>query len=263
MIILHFSRSKNQVERIKYILTSTSEPPKRYSPHKATTLRPSTPPPSPRKFKLVSPSKGRPERIPTPPLKPNLDAFWSQEVINEWNDQYSPRKTVISPRKNRLITPQLDADSDEDLPSPSASPRKAQRPVKRDKKVIQAKKAFEASKQDTAEAFLKELDNKITNGEVSELAASGGGVQIIWSKKLNSTAGRANWKRECTRITLPNGAVEKTFKHFASIELAEKVIDDEERLINVLAHEFCHLANFMVSGVKDNPHGKEFKQWYV
>ncbi len=49
--------------------------------------------------------------------------------------------------------------------------------------------------------------------------------------------------------------------HHASIELAEKVIDDEHRLLNVVAHEFCHLANFMVSGVTGNPHGKEFKAW--
>ena len=50
-------------------------------------------------------------------------------------------------------------------------------------------------------------------------------------------------------------------RHHASIELAEKVIDDEHRLINVIAHEYCHLANFMISGIKNNPHGKEFKQW--
>jgi hypothetical protein len=43
--------------------------------------------------------------------------------------------------------------------------------------------------------------------------------------------------------------------------LAEKVIDDEDRLLNVIAHEFCHLANFMISNIKTNPHGKEFKAW--
>ena len=35
----------------------------------------------------------------------------------------------------------------------------------------------------------------------------------------------------------------------------------QERLLNVVAHEYCHLANFMISGIKDNPHGKEFKAW--
>jgi hypothetical protein len=135
--------------------------------------------------------------------------------------------------------------------------------MKRDKKVMDAKRAFELKKNALAENFLKELDDRITSGKVAELAASGGGVKIIWSKKLNSTAGRANWRRECTRKRTADGVEEKVYKHIANIELAEKVIDDEERLVNVLAHEFCHLANFMVSGVKDNPHGKEFKQWYV
>ncbi|KAL8709988.1 MAG: hypothetical protein Q9225_007366, partial [Loekoesia sp. 1 TL-2023] len=33
------------------------------------------------------------------------------------------------------------------------------------------------------------------------------------------------------------------------------------RLINVIAHEYCHLLNFMISNVKDQPHGREFKKW--
>ena len=97
------------------------------------------------------------------------------------------------------------------------------------------------------------------------MAASTGGVKIIWSKKLNTTAGRANWKRETIRPISANpqsSTLEAPiFRHHAAIELAEKVIDDEERLLNVIAHEFCHLANFMVSGIKTNPHGKEFKAW--
>jgi hypothetical protein len=200
-------------------------------------------------------------KIPAAPLHPDIDAFWSQDVVNDWNEQWSPRKVLTSPRKNRFVTPESDVDSDEDVPSPSTSPRKS--PVKKDKVAIQARKDFESRKHQLAEDFLKELDEKVTKGQIAELAASGGGVQIIWNKKLNSTAGRANWKRECVRATHSDGTVDRKYRHIANIELAEKVIDDEDRLINVLAHEFCHLANFMVSGVKDNPHGKEFKEWYV
>ena len=112
------------------------------------------------------------------------------------------------------------------------------------------------------------------------MADSTGGIRIIWSKKLSSTAGRANWRREISRSKNADGFVSNTFhRHYASIELAEKVIDDEgqlspnqitsrdkltsllDRLINVIAHEYCHLANFMINGVKDNPHGKDFKEW--
>lgn len=122
----------------------------------------------------------------------------------------------------------------------------------------EAKKAFEQNKHATAASFLQELDDTITDGQLSKLAASTGGIKLNWSKKLNTTAGRANWKRESQRNAGPDGPPPK---HYASIELAEKVIDDEHRLLNVVAHEFCHLANFMISGITNNPHGKEFKIW--
>jgi len=49
--------------------------------------------------------------------------------------------------------------------------------------------------------------------------------------------------------------------HHATIELAAKVLTGEAQLYNTLAHEFCHLANFMISGVRDQPHGASFKSW--
>lgn len=123
------------------------------------------------------------------------------------------------------------------------------------------RKDFEARKHALAESFLAELDQTMTSGQVAELSKSTGGVQLVWSKTLNSTAGRANWRRESTKSKSRDGTVTTTHKHHASIELASKVIDDEDRLLNVIAHEFCHLANFMVSGIKDQPHGASFKQW--
>lgn len=237
-----------------------SAPPKRYSPTKRApqSSRPSTPPPSPPKQNILnSPTKIKPAKIPTAPLNPNIDAFWSQDVVNDWNEQWSPKKVLASPKKNRFVT--LDSDADLDAPSPSTSPRKS--PTKKDKSALQAKKDFESRKHQLAGDFLEELDSKVTNGQIAELAASGGGVKIIWNKKLNSTAGRANWRKECIKTTHSDGTVDRKYRHIANIELAEKVIDDSDRLINVLAHEFCHLANFMVSGIKDNPHGKEFKEW--
>lgn len=123
-----------------------------------------------------------------------------------------------------------------------------------------------ARREDLAGSFLAELDDAITQGRVGALAASTGGVKLVWSKTLTSTAGRANWRRETTKTrdpksSQPSQALASTEKHYATIELATKVIDDEDRLLNVLAHEFCHLANFMVSGIKDQPHGKSFKEW--
>lgn len=210
-------------------------------------------------MKLLSPTKR--SHIPPSPHRPSIDAFWSQEVINDWNNQYSPKKTPKSVHARRFFA--LDEDDDGNLSpceggrrSPSKSPRK------RDKQAAEKRKAFNEKKYDLAAAFLKELDQTIVNGQIAALAESTGGVRLTWSKKLQSTAGRANWKRETVRSRNPDGTVSTTsYRHHAAIELAEKVIDDEDRLINVIAHEYCHLLNFMISNVKDHPHGKEFKVW--
>lgn len=217
-----------------------------------------TPPRSPelRPTGLRSPTKTLPQ-IPMTPHRPSMDSFWRQDVINDWNDEYSPQKT-LKPARN-LMPGELDASMDSlSLGSSKKSP------VKQDKVVRDAKKVFSLQKHAMAQDFLVELDNEITDGKIFALAAGTGGVKIVWSKKLNTTAGRANWKRETIRsnVRLPDGSLAPpTYRHHASIELAEKVIDDEDRLLNVMAHEFCHLANFMVSNIKTNPHGKEFKAW--
>jgi predicted SprT family Zn-dependent metalloprotease len=164
--------------------------------------------------------------------------------VDDWNDEHSPRKQLF-----------------QDAPkSPSkASPKKGATKTAADR---EAKKAFEKAKHEIASKFLQELDNAITDGKLAELAASTGGIKLQWSNKLNTTAGRANWKRETIRTRVPNsGETTVVHKHHAAIELAEKVIDDEHRLLNVVAHEFCHLANFMISNITTNPHGREFKAW--
>ncbi|KAI9844457.1 MAG: hypothetical protein M1837_005539 [Sclerophora amabilis] len=214
-----------------------------------------TPPGSPMKNKAILESPSKQSRIPPSPHRPSMDTFWSQALVNDWNDQYSPKKT---PRTRRLRI----ADSDDDEVSPSSSPRKS--PVKKkDRMAQEMKKAFNQTKHQVAESFLKELDEKVTGSQVTALAASAGGIQLVWSKKLNTTAGRANWRREAIRqhSGVENIAPTTIYRHRATIELAEKVIDNEDRLINVIAHEYCHLATFMISGVKDNPHGKQFKEW--
>lgn len=178
----------------------------------------------------------KPLGFPKTPHKPTEDAFWDQELVNEWNDQVSPRRAAL-------------------MPAPGASNSKCS-PKKEDKK------SFDAKKHQMASDFLQELDTEITEGKIRQLAESTGGVSLVWSKTLNTTAGRANWKRETTRTKDADGKdIEVQYKHHASIELAEKVINDENRLLNVVAHEFCHLANFMINGVTNNPHGKEFKVW--
>lgn len=230
-------------------------PPRLYSSRRqdpAVFERAATPPPSPTKGKLLSPSK-RKNRVPTPPHRASVGAFWDAATVNDWNDQHSPRKEWKSPKK-------LDFDHDDASTSPISSPQKSS-PRKRTKAELEAKRGWKSRKHDLATSFLAELDQTIASGQISTLSASTGGVKIIWSKTLQKTAGRANWKCEKTKTQHTDRSITMTSKHHASIELAEKVIDDEERLLNVVAHEFCHLCNFMISGIKDQPHGKQFKEW--
>ncbi|EJT75806.1 HMG box-containing protein [Gaeumannomyces tritici R3-111a-1] len=243
------SLTKGLAESLSSLRLEPTPPPETQN---AVRKRPETPPPStPPKVRpnvLVSPSK-KPPRIPMTPHGPGTDAFWDQEVTDEWNDKHSPRKLFASPAK-----------------AVARGPEKKEKGLAA--KQREAKKSFEATRHGTAERFLRELDRVITMGKLGELAASTGGVRIQWTNKLNTTAGRASWRRETVRTRhraaagSAGAATETvTHRHHASIELAEKVIDSEDRLLNVLAHEFCHLANFMVSGVTGNPHGREFKAW--
>jgi predicted SprT family Zn-dependent metalloprotease len=187
--------------------------------------------------------------IPETPHGPSLDVFWSREFVDDWNDEHSPVKKLSFPSHKKCPTK---ADSQQPGSRAQSGPKST--PGR------QTKKTFESKKHELARSFLEELDTVITGGRLGELAKATGGIQLNWTNKLNTTAGRANWKRETIRTSTSSG-VDVQHKHHASIDLAEKVIDDETRLLNVIAHEFCHLANFMISGVTGNPHGKEFKGW--
>lgn len=260
---------------------SSPTPTKHRSPRKAPPIsRPNTPPPPPDSpSKLISPSKKK-NRIPdAPSLRPSLDAFWSADVVNTWNEKHSPSKPLLSPRKQKWLKQLQEledsSDSDASFQSPTTSPRKKKNvPISPVKKVsdessttvaeIRAqRKAFSTSKHALAESFLAEVDNTITGGRIASLSQNTGGIKLVWSKTLKTTAGRANWRREQIRMRVgPNPTdIRVEYRHHCSIELAEKVIDDEERLYNVLAHEYCHLTTFMISEVRNNPHGAEFKAW--
>lgn len=203
-----------------------------------------TPPVKSPPRKLISPSK-RGFRIPTPPGRPSGDIFWNPAHINDWNDRHSPIKPLESPRKQRPTT---------------MSPKSR---CEATKTKAASRKAFEQVKAQIARNFLEELDTKITNHKIAELTAATGGTTITWSKTLKKTAGRAKVTTRCERKPCEHIGVTsaKTYPQHASIELAEKVIDDEHRLRNTLAHEFCHLANILVSNIKKEPHGPSFRAW--
>lgn len=235
-----------------------------------------TPPSTPSRNKLRSPTKQR-NRIPPTPHRESVDAFWSQEETINWIDQHSPQKDLESRRSvidllkefddSETENTSRDSTSTEPELIPTASEKKPKTPSKTALKKAETEKnkaakarrlSFNNKKADFAQNFLTVLDDAVAEGKVRQNASSTGGVKITWSKTLQKTAGRAQWRGE--RIRDKEGRL-LTIKHHASIELAERIIDDEYRLINTLAHEYCHLANYMVSNVHDQPHGASFKQW--
>lgn len=220
-----------------------------------------TPPSSPSKGnRLQSPTKGK-LRIPPTPYRESADAFWSQTTTNEWIDQHSPSKV------EKLLREFEGSDDDQDheklLGIMPRTPRRAKEEPKTPSKTAlkkaevankkaqqERKKSFDDKKVALAYDFYKVLDDSVANGQIQDMTKETGGVKVVWSKTLQTTAGRATSKR-----------TQDTAQYHATIELAERIIDNEDRLINTLAHEYCHLTNTVISRVRNNPHGTSFKQW--
>lgn len=105
-----------------------------------------------------------------------------------------------------------------------------------------AEKVYQISAKD----FVQELDKKIAGGQIGALTAFTGGVKIVWNKKLTTTAGLA----KCERGLYPS----------ATIELSDKLINNQERLLDTVAHEFCHVMNELING-DPRAHGAGFREW--
>jgi ankyrin repeat protein len=88
---------------------------------------------------------------------------------------------------------------------------------------------FDEVKHKLAYDFLSELDNMVTGGQIASKTAWRGGVTITWSKKLKTTAGKAHWTKEkvTSQSSEDTSCQSVMYRHKASIDLSEKVIDDE------------------------------------
>ncbi|KAL3430843.1 SprT-like family-domain-containing protein [Aspergillus tetrazonus] len=263
------SQLQNDLFGAVAVLESPSSPRPRDSPFQ-------TPPSSPSRSLLRSPRKDK-VQIPPTPYRESSDAFWSLEITNNWIDEHSPRKV------NSLLQEFDESDYDsraklkisgakQPVKTPSKTALKRAE-VEAKRAALARKKSFDNKKAALAEDFLKVLDDAVSGGEVQKRSAETGGVRIVWSKTLQTTAGRANWKRDRSvtdsRSMSPANSSSSsgsetpsvTIKHYATIELAERIIDDEDRLINTLAHEYCHLANYIISNIRNQPHGASFQAW--
>ncbi|KAI0761696.1 SprT-like family-domain-containing protein [Trametes elegans] len=125
-------------------------------------------------------------------------------------------------------------------PTTNPSPGKAKAPRK-------TKKVLEQEQRERlrayADAFFKEMNESVFRGGIPA------DTKLVWSNRLRTTAGRAHWKRDRHGV------------HETSIQLAEKVLDCEERIRHTLSHEMCHLACWIISDAPDEQHGAIFKGW--
>ncbi|KIY66802.1 hypothetical protein CYLTODRAFT_354353 [Cylindrobasidium torrendii FP15055 ss-10] len=109
-----------------------------------------------------------------------------------------------------------------------------------------SKQAIETARLARLESYAQTLFDELNRSVFSDGLK---GAQLLWSKTLQVTAGRASFRRH------QDGRTE------TKIELAIKVLDCEERVRHTLAHEMCHLASWVISGRPTENHGSIFKGW--
>ena len=232
------------------------------------------------------------KQLPKPPSEwkvPKKKTCFRQSFVNELNtplrgetseeadpriDQQSPPETDQFRKVLELLCDDLEETTLEGPSDPKekqlAKPpgpqtpisKKAQRKadVEQSKIARKRKQSFDRKKRSFADEFLKALDDAVTGGQVQKMASMTGGVRIVWLSTLKTTAGRARW----SGVPAGSSAMgDRGLIHHAVIELADHVVDDEERIINTLTHEYCHLANYMISGNarRERAHGRGFIEW--
>lgn len=171
------------------------------------------------------------QKIPRSPFRESNIAFWDEQKNAAWIDEHfkaSPLKTPVKVLGLR-----------EPAVSKPRSPKKSSHEIEQDK----ARKQFLVARERLATMFLAILQAEVCPTLLNILSCP---VEILWSKTLISTAGRATYSK--TRKT-------------AKIELSTKVIDCEARLRSTMAHEMCHILVWCIDAQFSNPHGKEFKKY--
>ncbi|KAJ5567516.1 hypothetical protein N7535_006822 [Penicillium sp. DV-2018c] len=123
--------------------------------------------------------------------------------------------------------------------------------------------SFNENKVAFAENFLQHLESLFDN-QITRITEGTGGIQLIWTKNFRNTAGRATVRSE--RIFTGASGIEDRGRrvHHATIELSEKVLDSEDKILCTLTHEYCHLLDMLVTGNRGkgaSQHGASFKQW--
>ena len=122
------------------------------------------------------------------------------------------------------------------------------RPIPRKSKTLPRNKttSFRRNRDALTKSAFDEFNTKVFNGSLVD-------VKFQWSNKLRTTGGMTHLKR------LIN--IESDPTYFATIDLSEKVLDEEHRMRSTLLHEMCHAATWIIDHVAKPAHGSVFKKW--
>ncbi|KAK0446432.1 SprT-like family-domain-containing protein [Desarmillaria tabescens] len=191
-------------------------------------------------------------RIPQPTSRSNSRipqvAISADGSVMTWDAPVSPRKPLRVPA-NENTTAGSSTRLNKELPNsvlkPSA-PTTASPAPKTPRSRPNTKKAQAEAELKRLAEFTQILFNDL-NRDVfnSGLPAD---IELCWSKRLNTTAGRATYARKDGIIS-------------GKIELATKILDSEERVMKTLSHEMCHLACWIINKKLNEHHGPLFKAW--
>ena len=187
--------------------------------------------------------------------KPTLSADTTSSEENEWIDEYSEVSeaedsvTNIVRRTRKIIIESSDSDGDDDFIAgeDSGSTVESSYQPKTSARIAASGRAFRRIRERLAVETLKEFDRLVFANALFE------SINVEWSNKLRTTAGRAVLKQKLCQGT---GKV-----RMSTIELSSRIIDNEARLRSTLMHEMCHAAAWIVDNVNKPPHGQCFKKW--
>ncbi|PBL01461.1 hypothetical protein ARMGADRAFT_1073744 [Armillaria gallica] len=173
--------------------------------------------------------------------------------VMTWDAPVSPRKPLRVPTNENAVAGPSTPSRSKELPNSGlkpGAPASASPAPKTPRSRPNTKKAQAEAELKRLAEFTQILFNDL-NRDVfnSRLPAD---IELCWSKRLNTTAGRATYSRK-------DGIVS------GKIELATKILDSEgngvERVMKTLSHEMCHLACWIINKKLNESHGSLFKAW--
>jgi predicted SprT family Zn-dependent metalloprotease len=133
-----------------------------------------------------------------------------------------------------------------------------------------SKSTFRRQREALSQRWMQDYDRIAFGGRLLERACDGNPkLTLKWSNKLRTTAGITRLTKEMRRsmaATAPQNPpqqddLSRNYDCTAVIELSAKVLDQESRLRETLAHEMCHAAAWIVDRNARPAHGPVFRKW--